>query len=367
MPRRGDDPSLFDHDMNISRVLQRIGHIARWRYIHLAYPLADRLAVRWGRPARLIRWPVAAWAPLRRRRLDVARGHALGDVLMCTPALRELKRLNPACHVTFYTEHRELAASFPFIDRVRPTDEAPPDAVWMLYEHSLPPRRHLARILGDSLGIDVRDVRPWVAADEAEVERFRAAWKDLPGPRVLVVRQPGDFTRNKDWPDEYWEALIDRLLERGTVIDAGVTGPGRRPRSHPHYVDLVGRTTLPQFIAAMAAVDLHVAPDTGTIHVAAALGIPSVVIYGGYLNPESTAYPGNIGLYSPVECAPCWLRSPCPYGRKCLHQITPDQVEAAVDRLWRGESAPRPAAGDATAGREPQTAGAVKIVDMRSL
>jgi hypothetical protein len=62
------------------------------------------------------------------------------------------------------------------------------------------------------------------------------------------------------------------------------------------------------------------------------------VIYGGYEHPDCSTYPGNINLYSPVECSPCWLRTPCPVGKKCLHQITPDQVEAAVDRLLAGLS-----------------------------
>jgi ADP-heptose:LPS heptosyltransferase len=342
--------------MKLANLIHRIGHIAWWRYVHLVHPLADRLAARWGRPARMVRWPIPAWAPSRRRRLDVARRMALGDILMCTPGLRELKRRNPGCHVTFYTEYQDLAATYPFIDRVRPTSEAPPDAVWMLYEPSIPPRRHLARILGDCLGVDVRDVRPSIAVDPAEVERFGAAWKDLPRPWILVTREAGDTTPNKDWPGEYWEALIDRLLARCTIVDAGATGADRRRRPEPNYVDLVGRTTLPQFVAAMAAADLHVAPITGTVHVAAALGIPSVVIYGGYEHPESTAYPGNINLYSPVECAPCWLRSPCPYGKKCLHRITPDQVEAAVDRLWQAGRRPRPAraAEDAPGGQGPQ-------------
>jgi ADP-heptose:LPS heptosyltransferase len=106
------------------------------------------------------------------------------------------------------------------------------------------------------------------------------------------------------------------------------------------HLDLRGRTTLPELIAAIAAADLLIAPETGSMHIAAAVGTPAVVIYGGYIDPVATGYPGHINLYSPVECAPCWLRTPCPYAKKCLHQITPDQVEAAVDRLRAG--APRP-------------------------
>jgi ADP-heptose:LPS heptosyltransferase len=345
--------------MKISKLIDRIGQIALWRYIRWFHPLADRLSLRWGSAARLLRWPIPLLAPYRRRRLSVVRLQALGDVLMCTPALHEVKRLNPDCHVTLYTgaELHDLAARFPFVDEVRPVGEAPPDAVWMFYESAmrrpirlpdgttppdsadwkmLQPERPLARILGDSLGVDVGDIRPSCTVDPAEVDQFRRAWQDLPRPWILVVREAGSFTRNKDWPNAHWETLLDQLLPRCTIIEAGLAPrEERRPRSEPHYVDLAGRTSLPQFVAAIAAADIHIGPITGSVHIAAAMGTPSVVIYGGYEHPGSTAYPGNINLYSPVECAPCWLRGPCPHGKKCLHQITPDQVEAAIDKIWR--------------------------------
>jgi ADP-heptose:LPS heptosyltransferase len=281
---------------------------------------------------------------------------------MCTPALREVKRLNPDCWITFYTKdaYRSLVAACPFVDEVRTDGDVPPDAVWMFYESAMrrpirlhdgtappdsadwkiiPPRRHLTRILGDSLGVDVRDIRPSCTADPAEVDRFRRAWEDLPRPWIVVAREAGDFTRNKDWPNEYWEMLLDRLLTRATIIEVGTARrEDRRPRPELRYVDLVGSTALPQLIAAIAAADLLVAPETGSMHIAAAVGTPAVVIYGGYIDPVATGYPGHIHLYSPVECAPCWLHTPCPYGKKCLHQITPDQVEAAVDTLWHETS-----------------------------
>jgi Glycosyltransferase family 9 (heptosyltransferase) len=321
--------------MKMRDAAARVGRVAWWRgYASWAHPLASRLGAQWGSAARLIRWPAPGMAPYRRNELHLCRGYGLGDVLMCTPAMRELKRLNPGCRVTFYTDFPDLVEGLPFIDCVRPTVEAVGTAIWLTYEPSLPPRRHLARIIGDSLGINVRDVRPSCVVRSELVERYRQDWKSLPRPLVLVTRRASAFTPNKDWPDAYWDELVARLAARATVIEVGgrLAEPSNRPTGS--YIDLRGQTTLPELIAVVAAVDLQVAPITGTIHIAAALGIPSVVIYGGYEPPVCTDYTGNIGLYSPVECAPCWLKTPCPYGKKCLHMITPNQVEAALDCLW---------------------------------
>lgn len=316
---------------------------AFWRaYVPWAHPLADILARRRGL-ARLVRWPLPSLAPYRRGDIHVGRNAALGDVLMCTPALREVKRLNPDARVTLYTDIPEPVEGLPFIDGILPWAERPGAFYSLRYEESLPPRRHIARILGDQLGVAVTDIRPSCAVREELVGRFRREWSGLPRPLVIVNRHAGPWTPNKEWPDEYWEGLVARLADRGTVIEVG--GPAPHPTAVPDgsYIDLRGRTSLPELIAAIAAADFHVAPITGTVHIAAAMGVPSVVIYGGYEHPDCSGYPGNINLYSPVDCAPCWLRTPCPYGKKCLHQISPGQVEAAVDRLRAEARRPAPA------------------------
>jgi ADP-heptose:LPS heptosyltransferase len=342
-------------------LVAKAGRYAWWRgYAPWAHPMANRLAARWGLAARTVRWPLSLMAPYRRDELHVVRRWGLGDVLLSTPALREVKRRNPGCRITLYTDFPELVEGLPFLDRVTADDDPTGGALWLNYEWSLPPRRHLARIVGDLLGVEVRDVRPSCAVRPELVERFRLEWSGLPRPIVIVARRASNFTPNKEWPDPYWDDLVARLAARGTVVDVG--GPPSDPPARPagSYIDLRGMTSLPELIAAVAAADLHVAPVTGTVHIAAAMGVPSVVIYGGYEPPVCTAYPGNIGLGSAVECAPCWLREPCPYGKKCLHQITPDQVEAALDRLWAAGPRPTRAGGrrDAAGDGVPAGAGA---------
>ena len=208
-------------------------------------------------------------------------------------------------------------------------------AVEFLYEGSIPPRRHIARIFGDQLGLNVRDVRPSCVFDEALIRQYQEAWADLPRPWIMVNRKPNN-SPNKDWMGEHWDRLITSLLNRYTVIEIGA-GPDRRdPSRHPHYVDLTGRFPLDRFLAAAAAADIHVGPVSGPVHVAAAAGKPSVVIYGGYEHPDCSSYPENINIYTALPCSPCWLlEEPCPYDRTCLSRISPERVEEAIASLAR--------------------------------
>jgi ADP-heptose:LPS heptosyltransferase len=279
-------------------------------------------------------WSVRGFLPGEAKIVFIDRMGALGDVLMCTPALRELKRINPGCKVVFLTKYPELVQGLPCVDEVLseiPCDAAP--VMPMQYEHANPPGRHIACILGDLLGVRVTKVRPDCAIDWTLAESYRKEWRSLtPRPTVCVNRTAGPWTPNKDWPVAYWDELIEAMTKRYTVVELGAQShPGRQSRDS--YIDLRGRTTLRQLIAVIAACDLHVGPISGPVHIAAAANRPSVVIYGGYEHPKCSRYPGNINLYTPLSCSPCWRRTPCPYEKKCLVEISPRTVWNAVAAL----------------------------------
>jgi ADP-heptose:LPS heptosyltransferase len=262
----------------------------------------------------------------------------MGDVLMCTAVLRQLKKINPMCRVVLYTGYRDVVEGLPFLDEVREDiDALPSHAIKMGYEHALSTRRHLVRVLGDSLGIRVPDVRPSCVVSAGCVERFRKDWSCFPRPWIIINRKAGPWTPNKDWPGSLWDELVDRLRKVCTVIEIGARDDATCSNAS---IDLRGATTRLEMVAAIAASDLHVGPISGPVHIAAAMGTPSVVIYGGYEHPSCSRYPGNVNLYSAVHCSPCWLRTPCPYDRACLSRIACDRVEAAIWRLW-GKSSGR--------------------------
>lgn len=298
------------------------------------YRLNRTLLQRSGPLARTLRFPDPRSAPWRRPNLDLHRQKGIGDVLMCTPALRELKRRNPTCHVRFYTRCETLIRGLPYIDEVLPFDDRPADAIELLYENLVPPRTHIARIFADVIGLKITDLRPDCIIDAALTADFQSAWQNLPRPHVIVSRRASAWTPNKDWPDANWAELITGLAQTCGVIEIGAPDPTAIPITAPHYRDLRGQTPEAHFIAAIAAADIHAGPMSGPVHIAAAAGKPSVIVLGGYEDPANTAYPGNIALYTKVPCAPCWLREPCPYDRKCLTAIAPGIVEQAVRRVW---------------------------------
>jgi len=184
------------------------------------------------------------------------------------------------------------------------------------------------------LGVEVTDVRPDCVIDPALVARFRAAWQGLQRPHIVINRHASSWTPNKAWPEGHWTELIRRLSQNASVIEVGASPGMESDDFGDRYVDLRGLTTLEEFVAAIAAADLNLGPMSGPVHIAAAVGKRSVVIIGGYEGPSNAGYPSNIALYTPVECARCWLDAPCPYGLRCLNVISPDQVERAVWSLW---------------------------------
>jgi len=296
--------------------------------------------------ARLLRHP----NPLKRlwngAAIELARDSALGDVLMCTPALRELKRRNPHCYIRFYTKYGPLVNGLPYIDEVLPYDQKPAGALYMSYEEAVPPEVHLSRIIGDTVGLKVTDTHPDCIVRSDLVEGYRQSLAHLPSPRIVFLRRSGDFTPNKNWPDPNWVALITSLARDATVVEIGQENAAAGAIAGPNYVDMRGKTSLEQLAALVAASDLYVGPVSGPMHIAVAVGTPSVTICGGYENPRGLEHLAgvksttNVFLSSDLPCSPCWLRKPCPIGLKCLTLISPAQVEKTILRVLgtRGEN-----------------------------
>ena len=93
--------------------------------------------------------------------------------------------------------------------------------------------------------------------------------------------------------------------------------------------DLTGRTSLSELAAQLRRCRLLLTNDTGTMHLAAFLGVPTVAIFGS-TEPQLTGPigEGHVVIRHHVECSPCFLRE-CPLDFRCMKAVT---VEEAVSR-----------------------------------
>lgn len=286
-----------------------------------------------GHPALVqwVRWPRPWRAPWRQPRLVLHRPGALGDVVLATAVFAELRRRQPAQHLTFLTEHTELLADHPLLDRVvHPAAATAAErraAVDLRYEVFTPLRRHMLDYYAACVGLDHVPRRPVLPDFAAETAPLLATLPAAPParPRVIFLRRAGPFTPNKDWPNPAWRELVARLAPHATLVEIGAADPAAPPPL-PGVTDLRGRTTIRQLGGLIATARLVLTPISAPVHIAAAYGVPVLSIMSGYEAPENSAYPNHTAITHPVPCAPCWLRTPCPHGLACLHGIAGERV-----------------------------------------
>jgi heptosyltransferase-2 len=158
---------------------------------------------------------------------------------------------------------------------------------------------------------------------------------------ILVGVHPGAaYGVTKRWFPERFAAVLDRLHKPGRriLLFGGASETplaeeiSTRMRQAP--VNFVGRTSVTEVTALINRCSLFLSNDSGLMHVAAALSVPQVALFGS-TDPQKTA-PLNAKAVvihpTQVDCTPCFKRR-CPHDLECLKAITVDEVCAAAERL----------------------------------
>ncbi|MEQ1860244.1 MAG: glycosyltransferase family 9 protein [Chthoniobacteraceae bacterium] len=306
----------------------------RLRFKHWLTGRARRLPPEW---VFRLRWPVRRpWQRASLRLLSF--GGGIGDELMCLPVFREIKRRNPRCRLTFVTRHPDLFEKLDCLDEIVPfstMEESSRGAVVLAYGPPVPPPRALITHIAECVGLEMESSPPTLPRVEPSAA-LRAQVDALPRPRVIVQPRASRWTPVKQWPIANWETLIERLSADYTVIEVGAEPLAAARDFGPRFHSFAGKTSMEDFLWLVGQGDVFVGPSSGGMHVAAGHGLPSVITFGGYEHPDGYRYPKTTGFYRAVECAPCWRTDECPYGLKCMWQITPDEVFAAVRSALAG-------------------------------
>ncbi len=162
--------------------------------------------------------------------------------------------------------------------------------------------------------------------------------------RFTVTISPGASWFTKQYPAEYYKKLIKMVLDK---IDARVLLVGAEQEmkltaelasvSPSRTLDLGGKTSVMETAILIERSDVFVSGDCGPMHMAAALGIPQIAIFGS-TQPMLGFKPINDNaaiLTAEEQCSPCSLhgRKQCPLGHfNCMKNISPEVVFSAINR-----------------------------------
>ena len=173
------------------------------------------------------------------------------------------------------------------------------------------------------------------ASDAAELRLQNAGV--LSGSRRIALAPGAAYGSAKCWLPERFAAVADSLIDEfaadvilfGTPSEAEIARQiASRMRHQP--ISLVGQTPIGELPALFSRCQLFVGNDSGAMHVAAAVGVPVVGVFGS-TDPEGTApiTPRRAVVRHRVACSPCFLRE-CPIDHRCMTRIESRDVHAAA-------------------------------------
>jgi len=210
---------------------------------------------------------------------------------------------------------------------------------WRLATRHLPPqgiaRPKLEQFLAfaDLLGLPASPVGFGLAPTAAEEREAAALVGDLPEP--LVAACIGSSCPSRRWFPERTAAALDALAEEGGggavllgTADDAPQAAAIVAATHAPVRDLAGKTTLRGLLAVLARSALAFGPDSGALHLAAAVGTPVVSLWGATSAARSAPFGSErFVVEGAAPCMPCFLNR-CPIGRVCMRAITPERVVA---------------------------------------
>jgi len=318
-------------------------------------------------------------------RILIRSSNWLGDAVMSVPAVRAIKKGRPDAHVTILAPkkiapmwklipevdkilslpNKSLFSAVRLIGRQEPFDAAIllPNSLrvalevwrvprkvgyhghtraWLLNQIVREPRRpgppehHATRFLriADDCGADVDLTR--------DVSSALTQTSDIKRQTFVGLCPGAEYGPAKRWlPERFAEAAAaisaqtkTKWILFGTKKDKAI-GETIATALGDNCSNRIGQTTLEQLIEELRGCRALLSNDTGTMHLAALLGMPVVAIFGS-TEPALTAPLGNghVVLRHHVECSPCFLRQ-CPIDFRCMKEIAVPEVVNAVMSILR--------------------------------
>jgi len=339
------------------------------------------------------------------KRILIVRTDRIGDVLLSSPAIQELRRAYPNAYIAMMVSPyaKEVVSGNPYLDEVIVFDKDSRHKGWrgtLKFARSLKKKRFDAAVilhptnrvhlvtffagipkrvgfnrklgflltdriehtkqLGEKheseysldilrhMGIEPKDNRLFMPIDPAQekwAEGILRSENIKPADKVLAVH-PGASCPSKVWPSLSFAQTADRLIDKYGFKVIIISGPkdiklAQEVISHMRHpaVNLSGKTSVSQLASVLKRCSLFISNDSGPVHIASALGVPVISIFGRNqkgLSPLRWAplSKNAVALHKDVGCVEC-LAHNCVKDFICLKAITVDDVMAAAETLLK--------------------------------
>ena len=381
------DPALLTAELNLAIEQQIRRAPADWFWVHNRWktPKPNFLLSHYKRGVTL----PAGFDPatLKPFPIVVRSSNWLGDAVMTTPAVQAIKHGRPDAHLTVLVKAKlaDYWRRIPEVDEVLTIESK--DSVWSV-ARKLRGKFDVAIVLPNSIrsaleawlaGIPRRvgyaakwrrwlldqprlastkkppvpapashqvfhylNLAKWLGAEigQPDLASFfpTAKRKTAPGTSIKIGLCPGaEYGPAKRWQPERFALTANAVSAQcdcewvlfGVVGDAPL-GDEISSQITGKQTNLIGKTTLAELMDRLGECAALLTNDTGTMHLAAALGIPTIAIFGS-TEPQLTAPlgPGHRILRHQVECSPCFLRE-CPLDFRCMNAVTVEEAARAV-------------------------------------
>ncbi len=297
------------------------------------------------------------------KRILFQRIGGFGDLVLLTPVLREVKRRWPQAHVAVscMSHYGVVFAGLPFVDEILPfpllKSVADTFDAWVFYENTIEknPRAkeiHMTDLFAEIAGIGkIEDMLPAYKLKASELIWANEGFPRSGVPRIAV--QVGTSSRARRYP--FMGDVCAKMAGMGwEVMLLGVAGelPDLKGKRLPEGVFNLTEAGLSarQSCAIMAGSDGFIGADSFMLHVAGAIGLPAVGLYGPFPYALRTAHaPTTYAFQGHGKCAPCFhhelgtMRNPfpehCPSKAKgmceVLGSIRPDGIVTKVSQIMR--------------------------------
>jgi heptosyltransferase II len=185
------------------------------------------------------------------------------------------------------------------------------------------------------------------AAAQAESRLLAAGSRR--GATRIAIGAGASYGSAKCWLPERFARAADALAQKfdaevllfGTPAEAQVSSAIVGAMRHA-AIDLTAATSIAELPALLSRCQLFIGNDSGAMHVAAAVGLPVVAVFGP-TDPLGTApvTPRCSVVQQKPYCSPCFLRR-CPTDHRCMTRVSPEEVQAAAE-YWMVRAEVRPA------------------------